>query len=125
VSGGGRGISRRELIGLTVVGVGAAALVALRIRSSQDDRAWLAGELTAAFPYLRFAPGTTEAFADDFVDNFGSPDREDLTPVADRFLRSTDFFLQGADEKREIAYETLYDPFVSPCFNPLATSLRH
>ncbi len=47
-----------------------------------------------------------------------------LTPLYadfyDRFLLSTDFFPNGADESRPVRFLAFYDPRVSPCYNPLA-----
>lgn len=36
----------------------------------------------------------------------------------ERFLLSTDFFLNGADESRTVRYLALHDPYVSPCWAP-------
>lgn len=40
--------------------------------------------------------------------------------VHTRYLLSTDFFRHGADESRRIHYVGFYDPYVTPCNNPLA-----
>ncbi len=40
--------------------------------------------------------------------------------VLERYLRSTDFFLHGADESRVLRYVAFADPYQSPCFNPFA-----
>lgn len=37
-----------------------------------------------------------------------------------RYLLSTDFFRRAADEHRPVAYVAFYDPYVTPCNNPLA-----
>jgi len=40
--------------------------------------------------------------------------------VISRFLLSTDFFWDGANEKQVITYLNYYDPHRSPCQNPFA-----
>ena len=39
--------------------------------------------------------------------------------VFDQFLMSTDFFQQGADESSTLHYVAYYDPYATPCYNPL------
>jgi hypothetical protein len=39
--------------------------------------------------------------------------------VAERFLLSLDL-LQHGDPARELAYVALFDPYVTPCWNPVA-----
>ena len=39
--------------------------------------------------------------------------------VVQRFLLSTDFFIEGGDETRTIAYARYYDPYVSVCYDPI------
>ena len=34
------------------------------------------------------------------------------------YLSSTDFFINDADESRPVRFVALYDPYVSPCYNP-------
>lgn len=123
----GRGLTRRRALRLTIGGAGLAVvggIVGWRAIGNDDDVGWLTAELESEFDYLRLGPGTARTFSERFVAELGSPDRSDLTPIADRFLRSTDFFLNDADEQAEVGFVALYDPFISPCFNPLATSLR-
>ena len=38
----------------------------------------------------------------------------------ERFLLSTDFFKNGADESQPIRFLSFYDPYISPCWNPCA-----
>jgi hypothetical protein len=38
-----------------------------------------------------------------------------------RFLLSTDFFQNGSDEKKPLKFVALYDPYVTPCYNPLSS----
>ena len=74
------------------------------------------------FPYLQIDAEGLRQFADVHRSQFGSglfakPD----TQLHKRFLLSTDFFPNGADETRLVRYVTYYDPYVSPCWNPCAT----
>jgi len=73
------------------------------------------------FDYLRFEDGTLAAFARAYEKQYG-PYR-DSTPaeaVYGKFLLSTDFAQNGFDESRPLRFLALYDPYASPCFNPLA-----
>ena len=40
--------------------------------------------------------------------------------VVEKFLMSTDFFQNHADESRRVNYISLYDPYLRPCTNPFA-----
>jgi hypothetical protein len=40
--------------------------------------------------------------------------------VYTRYLLSTDFFRNGADESRRVRYLSFYHPYVTICYNPLA-----
>ncbi|GEM_PF-686776 len=42
---------------------------------------------------------------------------DDVFPI---FLLSTDFFRNGADENRPVRFVMYYNPYRSPCYNPLA-----
>ncbi|NJN80837.1 MAG: hypothetical protein HC802_00110 [Caldilineaceae bacterium] len=42
------------------------------------------------------------------------------TPLAERYLQGSDFFLNGMDESRVVTYLGPYDPYVRPCLNPFA-----
>ena len=39
--------------------------------------------------------------------------------LAERFLLSSDFFQTGENAKRAPKFFMIYDPYVSPCYNPL------
>jgi hypothetical protein len=80
----------------------------------------LARELAAEFAYLDIAPATFERFSRDFERAYGRwrPGQENR-PGA-RFLASTDFFQNGADESRRLRYVRFYDPYLSPCYNPFS-----
>ena len=45
---------------------------------------------------------------------------ETLDAIGSRFLLSTDFFRHGGDESRALRYVAYFDPYRSPCANPLA-----
>jgi hypothetical protein len=48
----------------------------------------------------------------------GHPLRRLEDNVVSNFLLSTDFFLHGGDESREVKYLSFYDPLAAPCRNP-------
>jgi len=50
----------------------------------------------------------------------GHPLRRLENSVVSRYLLSTDFFLYGADESREVNYLSFYDPLTAVCRNPFA-----
>jgi hypothetical protein len=117
-------VSRRTVLRLGLGGAVVAIGAVVTRNVLRDDEHWLASELEKMFPYLDFAPGTTRDFTSEYLAAYKRPARALLPVIGDQFLRSTDFFLHDADESRQIAYATLWDPFVHPCYNPLATSLR-
>ena len=85
------------------------------------SQARLIGQLREHFDYLDIDDETLRRFANDF-----ELQREPLAPGTElsgsdhtRFLMSTDFFQNGADESRPLRYVAYYDPYVSPCYNPL------
>jgi hypothetical protein len=49
-------------------------------------------------------------------------DRPASDALVQRFLLSTDFFPNGADETRTIRYARYHDPYVNPCWDPLNQS---
>ncbi len=73
------------------------------------------------FSYLDFDDAVLAAFVRDHETKHGPflprPDQGPFT----RFLASTDFFQQGADESLPLRYVAYYDPYVSPCYNPFST----
>lgn len=82
----------------------------------------LAPRLREEFHYLSLSDGAVDAFVRDFDDFYG----ERAARVArasgapKRFLLSTDFFQNGADESHRVAYVAFYHPYRSPCYQPLA-----
>ncbi len=72
------------------------------------------------FAYLSIDEQVVDAFARDLTEHQG-PWNPDTSPRPfTRFLASTDFFQQGADETRPLRYVVYYDPYVSACYNPFA-----
>lgn len=83
-----------------------------------------AERLVRHFDYLTLDPAGVTRFVADFQEHFGA-----VTPQAvaanrifyTKYLMSTDFFLNGADESRVVRYVMLHDPYVSPCWNPFGS----
>lgn len=50
----------------------------------------------------------------------GHPLRRLEDNVVTKYLLSTDFFLNGADESRNVRYLSFYEPHRAPCRNPFA-----
>lgn len=80
----------------------------------------LARRLSAKFAGLALTPGATAAFAAAYVEQHGEQAAGAFDAAADRFLRSTDLFANGVDSDEPVDFITLYDPYASPCFNPVA-----
>ena len=98
--------------------------------------------------YLKNEPGSFERFAQEYVDfkrdylrqltrmsvialpftyvtlyrwlPMGHPLRRLEDNVVTKFLLSTDFFIHGADESRNLKYLSFYEPQLAPCRNPFA-----
>ena len=137
-------IPRRRF--LTVVAAGAAALAAgiggaaffdwlgLRTVSRWYGRgaenyarsySWFflepAERIRRHFDYLTIDEDGLRRFVVDYERRYGK-----VTPRATaanrvmytKFLMSTDFFRNGADEGKLVRYVAFYDPYVSPCYVP-------
>lgn len=98
--------------------------------------------------YLKNEPGSFERFAEEYVNYkrehlrqlarmsviafpftyvtlyrwlpMGHPLRRLEDNVVTKFLLSTDFFMHGADESRDLKYLSFYEPQLAPCRNPFA-----
>lgn len=72
--------------------------------------------------YLRLDRRGVRDFLSDYAAAYGASRAETTedSRLALHFLVSSDFFEHGADESRTIHYVRLYDPYLSPCFNPFA-----
>jgi hypothetical protein len=130
VTGGPR-IGRRGLLGALAAGLALAAAalpgglaplrwLARRI-GGRGARAELRALLLAHFPYLRIDAEVADAWLRDLERRGGGlPDPAALpSDLALRFLLSTDFFQGGADPARPLRYAAFYDPWATPCYNPL------
>lgn len=70
------------------------------------------------FHYLDLDPDGIEVFVRSYEGKFGRTTwRTNLKDVYLRYLMSTDFFQNGADEARTLRFAAFY---WSPCYNPLA-----
>ena len=108
--------------------LGAAALTAGAGAWHWDSlrREWIVRKLTAHFDYLDIDLAEVRRFVDTF-EQYRYPIRRNplkllLGPLPDEiymnYLSSTDFFINDADESRPVRFVALYDPYVSPCYNP-------
>ena len=76
--------------------------------------------LRVKLPWLNHGEGTLERFAEEYVRWYPPGTKPTAGPnLVARYLLSTDFFPGGADESRPLEYVEFYDPYVSPCYNPL------
>jgi hypothetical protein len=73
-------------------------------------------QLRRELPYLKHDDETIRRFAEQW-ERLTYPASTNLVPA---YLLSTDFFLNGEDESRPPIFVAFYDPYVSPCYNPLA-----
>lgn len=128
---------RAVLIGGTVA-AGAVAVLGLSIvdivppddgtlealswdRPDADRLAALKRHLRAHFDYLQIPDATLDRFGDDLLAHGTLPKTPNaLAGLRRDFLMCTDFFLHDGDEGRPLAYVAWYDPYVTPCWNPLA-----
>ena len=101
-------------------GLGALSFGALR-------RRLIEAKLVAAFPYLDLDPEGVTTFVWLHEEHLYPIRRNPLKllgPLPEavrlRYLASTDFFPNGADEARLVRFTALYEPYASPCFHPFA-----
>ena len=74
------------------------------------------------FHYLSISEDVIAAFARDLTRNQGPWFPATSPRPYTRFLASTDFFQNGADEHRPLRYVRYYDPYVSSCYNPFSAT---
>ncbi|MFT5433055.1 MAG: hypothetical protein ACI9OJ_003760 [Myxococcota bacterium] len=117
-------MKRREALRLVVLGgLGTAAGIWWRV--NQDSDSVTEDELVDAIVEtagdLPLADGAVAAFVDAYRKNLGQ--LVDLAawniPLFHRFLLSTDALTPTRPPDEPVIYVAFYDPFVSPCFNPL------
>ncbi len=130
-------ITRRKFLrSLAIVGcVSVAALGgALAIPSSRTKLAWVwqrlielplspASRIARHFDYLTIDRSCLERFVADWEEHVAPLSRSSALPseIFTRFLLSTDFFANGADEAKLVRYRGFADPYLTSCYNPLAT----
>jgi hypothetical protein len=79
--------------------------------------------LREEYAYLQIDEAVLDRFANDFLsDRRRQWDGTKAFPKSERlrFLMSTDFFQNGADEAEPLGYVAYYNPYVSSCHNPFA-----
>lgn len=122
-------MKRRTLI---IAGVGvtvaAGATVAVARRLSRPALAGvseaareLGHDLWARLPSLEIEEAAFVSFLTDLETHDGpiEPGARATDKVVQKFLLSTDFFLEGGDETRTIAYARYHDPYISVCYDPI------
>jgi hypothetical protein len=117
-------INRRAFVGTAAVALAAGASVRL-LRSDEpvqgrpqldepvDERI---ADLRQTFHYLSISDDVLDAFMKALTERGGKVSNARMREL---FLLSTDFFAQGADERKPLSFVTLYDPFLNPCYNPM------
>ncbi len=88
-----------------------------------NRRQRLRKQIREHFSYLQLERGAVRSFLRDYeqANGLGSAQTAGHSGLARKFLLSTDFFHFDPDESRTIRYSRLADPFVNPCYNPLAS----
>jgi hypothetical protein len=86
------------------------------------DAATIAGRIREAFPYLKLDAEGLAAFSRDLVTyrDAGELRTAAFLGLRERFLLSTSFFDDGADEAKVVEYVAFHDPYITPCSNRLA-----
>lgn len=91
-----------------------AALLERRYRNTP-----LAEAIRRHYDYLDLAPGAVEQFVAAYKEHTTRLNEPaSVVDGVERFLLSTDFFPQGADEKKQVHYTLFFAPLVSPCYKP-------
>ena len=93
------------------------------VARAQPKRARLQDLLREHFSYLQLSDEVLDAFVRDHerVGRSSGPKGRAI-PVPSRFLLSTDFFQNGADESRPVNYVAFHGAYTTPCYNPLIPS---
>jgi hypothetical protein len=134
-------ITRRKfLIGIGIAGAGTVAAgsgafwffrdhpfgmfvekVQKKLSGYRYPHADLASAITKHYHYLTLDADGVDRFAQLYTKNFGAKTwKTSLEDAFERFLLSTDFFQNGADESKHVRFIMMYDPHRTVCFNPLA-----
>lgn len=92
-----------------------------------DVHTFVLGTVKENFGYLRIDQAGLEAFADDLqimwaksIHHRRQAARNPHEFVLERFLLSSDFFQNHADESKLVRYLGIYEPYLRLCQNPIA-----
>ena len=129
-------LNRRKFLGALGAFLGLSAggwWLARRLKPSPPEEyanpvvELIAGILKGRLPFLKMEGQGINAFASDLQRRNpgvlrraaqGRADAQDW--LTERYLLSSDFFRNGADEGRSVNYLAYYDPYQRPCGNPFA-----
>lgn len=127
-------MKRREFIAGALGTAGGLGAGALAVGCKQPDRARRQQEVTTPPVPPAYAKQVTQIrsrlegltiddqeivkFAQAWQNSKG-PFKGKGAKLAELFLLSSDFFQTGENAKRAPKFFMLYDPYVSPCYNPL------
>ncbi|MEM7357177.1 MAG: hypothetical protein AAF657_40560 [Acidobacteriota bacterium] len=115
--------TRRRFVSWAIYSAGAATFGTVWLRRHQRLDA-VAERFEAFFHYLDLDRAGLDRFLADYESEIGVLTDWIGRPVEPlpfmKFLESTDFFPNGADENRAVRYIMLRDPYVNPCFNPFS-----
>lgn len=108
---------------MTALAGGVALLGGGAVLSRQQIMAW---RIRTHFSYLNIKSGDALRFVRAYEKAYGRLPyyRRSVSDVYKKFLLSTDFFSNGSDESLPVRYVMLYDPYLSPCYNPLKSPLE-
>lgn len=76
-----------------------------------------------ALSYLKLEPGGLRAFASRYVQwqsQQPHPPEEPQRDIVERYLMSTNFFRNNADESQLVEFVVFYDPYLMPCYSPFS-----
>lgn len=106
--------------GLALAAVGVRHVVRLRRVPRPFDRDELAEHLRRTYAYLRPEPAEVDRFVELYLAHYNAaPMFDDVAPLENTFLLSTNFFQSGQPAAGPIRFVAFYHPYVSPCYNPL------
>jgi Holliday junction resolvasome RuvABC ATP-dependent DNA helicase subunit len=125
---------------LTLAGLGAAAIAVPVIGfGSVSARSAVTGIIMKELDYLKLDKTGVEQYAAEYIQHetgvahleaklklyhiagIGSDKSSIVSSLVERYLLSTDFFLNKMDESRTIKYTGYYNPYKTPCTNPFSS----
>ncbi len=77
-----------------------------------------------AADYLRYENSTPQIQTKlklYYLSGIGSNKSSIISSLVEKYLLSTDFFLNKMDESRTVKYAGYYNPYKSPCTNPFSS----